>query len=156
MAQMTGGKWTYLMVALIGGIAGGAIGGRWLAPRPAIAADTAPKSLAAQEIVLVDAQGHPHAELRLNQNFEPVMQMYDHAGKPRAAIGFGKDQDVGLLFSDDTGATRLIMGVSGDNIPAVRLFDEHGRQRALIGVDSQGEAALDFYDSNGKLLRELP
>ncbi len=156
MAQTTGGKWTFLMVALLGGIAGGAIGSRWLAPRPAIASDTAPKSLAAQEILLVDAHGRTHAALRLDSDFEPVLQMYGHSGKSRVALGFGKERNLGLLFTDDAGVTRVIIGVTNDDVPAVRLFDQHGRQRALFGVDSGGESALDFYDGNGRLLRELP
>jgi hypothetical protein len=156
MARLIGREWYYLVAALVAGIFGGALGSRLYSVGPAVAAESVPKTLAAQEIVLVDAAGHRHAVIRLNDEALPVFQMFDHEGKPRIAIGFGKDAEAGLLLSDDKAKTRIVIGITSDAVPAVRLFDDAGHPRALLGVDTQGEAALDFYEANGKLLRELP
>ncbi len=70
-------------MALAGGLIGGALANRLAAAMPALAADTPAKSLAAQEILLVDAKGKPHASLHLNKDGLPLFQMYDAEGKTR-------------------------------------------------------------------------
>ncbi|MBF6560611.1 MAG: hypothetical protein IVW56_09990 [Candidatus Binataceae bacterium] len=156
MARLVGKEWLYLAMALVGGIFGGVLGSRLWIASPAVAAESAPKTIAAQEIVLVDAAGKRHAALSLNGDAQPVFQMFDHGGKTRIEIGFGKDGDIGLALSDDRGKTRIALGISNEGVPALKLFDGANQPRALLGVDSQGESALDFYESGGKLLRELP
>ena len=156
MARLVGKEWLYLAMALVGGIFGGMLGSRLWIASPAVAAESAPKTIAAQEIVLVDAAGKRHAALSLNSDAQPVFQMFDHGGKTRIEIGFGKAGDTGLALSDDQGKTRIALGISNEGVPALKLFDGANQPRALLGVDSQGDSALDFYESGGKLLRELP
>jgi hypothetical protein len=148
----------YVIVALIGGLIGGAFANRLAAAIPALAADSpAPaKSLAAQEIVLVDAKGKPQASLHLNGDGLPVLTMYDGAGKSRIGIGFAKDGTVGVDINDKKGAQRALLSVNDDDIPALRLYDGTATPRVLLGVDIEGDSAVDFYDHDGKVLRELP
>lgn len=149
-------QWLYVVVALAGGMLGGALTNRLAAALPALAADTPVKSLAAQQILLVDARGKTHASLHLNPEGMPVLQMYDLAGKNRVGIGFAKDGTVGMDLGDQKGIQRVLLGVTDDGVPTLRLYDDTARVRMLLGVDSQGNSALDFYEHDGKLLRELP
>ncbi len=148
--------WLNLVLALIGGLLGGALANRLAAAVPAGAADAPAKSIAAQQILLVDARGKPHASLHLNDDGMPVFQMYDLAGKNRLGIGFAKDGTAGLDIADQKGTQRVFLSVSDDGVPALRLYDDTARPRLLLGVDNQGNSAIDFYESDGKLLRELP
>src|SRR5271167_2233232 len=77
-------EWLYLVIALVGGIIGGAVSNRLTAAVPAVAAQvpgavaaTPAKAIAAQEITLVDAKGKPRAMLQLNDDGLPVFRMYD-------------------------------------------------------------------------------
>lgn len=151
-SKPVGWQWLYVLVALVGGLIGGALANRLAVAMPAVAADTPAKSLAAQEILLVDARGKPHASLHLSDDGLPVFQMYDKAGKNRLGLGFAKDGTVGLDLADQ----RVLLSVSDEGIPALRLYDDTARPRTLLGVDSQGYSAMDFYEHDGKLLRELP
>jgi len=151
-----GKPWLNVLVALVGGLIGGALANRLTAPIPAVAADVPAKSIAAQEILLVDARGKPHASLHLNEDGMPAFQMFDLAGKNRIGIGFAKDGTAGLDIADQKGIERVLLSVTDDGVPALRLYDNTARPRLLFGVDSQGNSAIDFYDSDGKLLRELP
>ena len=148
--------WLNFILVLAGGLLGGALANRLATARPAAAADTAPKSIAAQQILLVDAHGKPHASLHLNADGMPVFQMYDLAGKDRLGIGFARDGTAGLDIADQKGTRRVFLSVSDEGVPALRLYDNIARPRLLLGVDSQGNSAIDFYESDGKLLRELP
>jgi len=148
--------WLNVIVALVGGLIGGALTNRLSVAIPAVAADTPARSLAAQEILLVDARGRPHASLHLNDDGLPLLQMYDLAGKNRIGIGFAKDGTAGVDFGDHNGTERVLLSVSDDGIPALRLYDASAKLRLLLGVDSQGNSAIDFYENDGKLLRELP
>lgn len=155
MIRITGKEWLYLTVALFGGMLGGAISSR-IHSGAALASDAPVKRIAAQEIVLVDGAGNTRAQLHLNDDAQPVLEMMDHAGKIRAGLGFvGLDQ-IALRMADHSGAMRIDLEISTDQFPMLRLLDTQMRPRALLGVDSDGDPALDLYDSSGKVMRELP
>jgi hypothetical protein len=155
-SKLAGRQWLVVIMALTGGLIGGASANRLAAAIPALAAESPAKSLAAQQILLVDARGKTHASLHLNDDGMPVLQMYDHAGKNRIGIGFAKDGTAGMDLGDHKGIQRVLLGVSDDGVPTLRLYDDSAKPRMLLGVDSQGNSALDFYEHDGKLLRELP
>jgi hypothetical protein len=155
-SELPAKQWLFALLALAGGMLGGALTNRLAAALPAFAAEVPAKSLAAQEILLVDAHGKTHASLHLNPEGMPVLQMYDLAGKNRLGVGFAKDGTVGMDLGDQKGVQRVLLGVSDDGVPTLRLYDDGARVRMLLGVDSQGNSALDFYEHDGKLLRELP
>ena len=145
----------YVVVALVGGILGGLAGGR-LGSTATIAAQAPQKTVAAQELLLVDAKGNTRGALRLNQDGEPNLALYAHDGKLRAAFEITNEDGLAFRLADSSGTTRISLTINSDEIPALRLFDAQTRPRALMGVDPQGESALDFYSQQGKLLRELP
>lgn len=149
-------EWLYGALALTGGVLGGLASGKLSATAGATLAQVPPRTVAAQEIVLVDAKGRTRGALGLNKNGDPSLSIYDHHGTLRSALQISEAEGLGFKFFDTSGALRISLIINTDQIPAIRLFDSHNRPRALLGVDPEGEAALDFYSEEGKLLRELP
>jgi hypothetical protein len=155
MILMLRKEWLYALMALVGGIIGGMCGNRiWESP-PAFAAERAPRTVSAQQFILVDAHGKERGSLALNSRGEPSLELYDTSGKARDVFGVSGDNP-DLRLNDAHGTTRVLLSINSDDVPALRLYDAQGRPRTLLGVDNQGEPALDFYSDNGKLLRELP
>jgi hypothetical protein len=149
-------EWLYLIVALIGGMIGGALANRFALATRAFASDTPVKSIAAQEILLVDVKGKTRASLHLNADGFPVLNMFDNTDKNRLGMGFAKGGIVGMDLADPKGTQRVLLSVGGESVPALRFFDDLGRLRLLAGIDGQGDPSLEFYDHDGKLMRELP
>jgi hypothetical protein len=154
---MTRPQWLYAMLALTGGVLGGFASGKLTSSTAAATIAQVPqRTLAAQEILLVDAKGRTRGALSLSKDGDGGLSLYDHQGKLRTALAINQAEGLGLKLFDTTGALRLSLIINPDQIPAVRLFDSQHRPRALFGVDPEGEAALDFYSQEGRLLRELP
>jgi len=149
-------EWLYAMLALGAGIAGGMLGSRLNEAVAAAAVETAPKSLAAHEILLIGPNGRPRAALRMTKSGEPSLEFFDHAGQARIALDIGSDENPGMRIYDLKRAMRIEVAVNADNVPTLRLFDAQSRPRALLGVDADGEAGMNFYSNSGRILRELP
>jgi hypothetical protein len=149
-------EWFYASLALAAGIAGGMVGGRLNLDGVGVAAEAAPKSLAAQQILLIGPNGKVRAALRMTKGGEPSLEFYDHAGQMRLALDIGADENPGLRLYDMKRALRLEVGINSDNVPALKVFDDQSRPRALLGVDADGEAGMNFYSGDGRILRELP
>jgi hypothetical protein len=147
-------EWLYAILALCGGIFGGFASSKLTST--AGAAVVAQRSIAAQQILLIDPKGNARGTLSLNKEGDGSFSLYDHKGKLRAALEISDAEGLGLKFFDTAGALRLSLIINPERIPALRLFDSQRRPRALFGVDPEGDAALDFYSEEGKLLRELP
>jgi hypothetical protein len=154
---MTRRHWLYAILALTGGVLGGFASGKLSnASAGATISQVPQRTIAAQEIVLVDARGHTRGALSLNKDGDGGFFFYDHRDKLRAALEISDDEGLGLKLFDRSGVLRISLLINADQIPAVRLYGSQHRPRALLGVDPEGEAALDFYSQEGKLLRELP
>jgi len=149
-------EWLYAVLALTGGMLGGYASGKLSSMAGAAIAQLPQRTMAAQEIVLVDRKGQMRGTLGVNKRGDAGFSIYDHQGKPRTALEISEAEGLGLKLFDTTGALRLSLTINTDQIPALRLFDSQHRPRVLLGVDPDGEAALDFYSQEGKLLRELP
>jgi hypothetical protein len=147
-------EWFYALLALAGGIIGGLAGSKLTST--AGAAVVPQRTVAAQEILLIDAKGKTRGALSLNKEGNAGLSLYDHQGRLRTALDISDAEGLGFKLFDTTGTLRLSLIINPDKIPALRLFDSQRRPRALLGVDPEGEAALDFYSEEGKLLRELP
>lgn len=96
-------RWHYalhLVVVLIGSIAGGTLGGWWMATPPAVAQK--PNGLHAEEFLLLD------------QN-----------GKARAGLGLDRNGEVGLILTSRDGNKKLAL--SPDEASAIKLTDRSGR-----------------------------
>jgi hypothetical protein len=148
--------WFYVVLALAGGVLGGLAGGKLSSTAVAIVIQAPPRTVTAQEVLLVDAKGNARAVLRLNEIGDPGLSLYDHRGKLRTALQISDNEGLGFQLFDSSGELRISLIINADQIPALRLFDSRRRPRALFGVDPEGEPALDFYSQDGKLLRELP
>jgi hypothetical protein len=146
----------YGLLALAGGVLGGLASGKISSTAGATLAQSQLRSMAAQEIILVDAKGQRRGALILNKDGDPSLSLYDHQGTLRSALDLSNADGLGFKLFDASGALRISLMINTDQIPAIRLFDSHHRPRTLLGVDPEGEAALDFYSEEGKLLRELP
>lgn len=146
----------YAVLALTGGIIGGFASSKMSSTAVASIAQISQPTIAAQQILLLDAKGNTRCALTLNKEGDPAFSMYDHGGKLRTALKVNDDEGVGFDLFDTTGALRISMSINSNQIPALRMFDAQHHQRALLGVDPEGEAALDFYSQEDKLLRELP
>jgi hypothetical protein len=149
-------EWLYGVLALIAGVFGGYASGKFSATARAAVVQLRQRTVAAQEIVLIDAKGQVRGTLGVNQNGDAGLSFYDHHGKRRTALEISDAEGLWFKLFDTTGALRLALTINSDQIPALRLFDSQRHPRVLLGVDPDGEAALDFYSQEGKLLRELP
>jgi hypothetical protein len=149
-------EWLYVVLALAAGVVGGMLGRRLNGAAAVVASESAPKTLAAQEILLTGSNGKVRAALHMTKNGEPSLELFDHAGQTRIVLDIGPDETPGMRFYDLKRAMRLKAEVSSENVPTLRFFDEQSRLRALFGVDAEGEAAMSFYSTTGRILRELP
>lgn len=146
----------YALLVLIGGVIGGYASGKVGSTAGASVEQLPQRTLAAQEIRLVDAKGNMRGMLGVNKDGDPRISLFDSHGKLRTALEISDAQGLAFDLLDPTGTVRLSLIINIDRIPALRLFDSQHRPRVLLGVDPEGEAALDFYSEEGKLLRELP
>jgi hypothetical protein len=148
-------EWLYAVLALTGGALGG-LASTKLASTAGASVQVPQRTIAAQEIQLVDPKGNTRGTLNVNKDGDAGFSFYDHQGKLRTALEISDADGLGFKLFDATGALRLSLIINPDEIPALRLYDSQHRPRVLLGVDPEGEAALDFYSQEGKLLRELP
>ena len=149
-------EWLYAVLALVGGVFGGAAGNYLWSGAAAIAAQEPARIIAAQQLQLVDRAGKAHASLYLNGSGQPSFDLYDTNGKTRTGLGIDPDGNWGFKLLDTKGTLRITATINAEDIATFRLFDSQARMRALFGVDNSGEPALDFYTGDGRLLRELP
>jgi hypothetical protein len=149
-------EWWYALLALTAGVLGGVTSNKLISMAGAAVAPISQRTVAAQQILLVDAKGNTRGALNLSKDGDPGVSLYDRHGRLRTALEMSDADGLGLKLFDTTGALRLALTINIDQIPAVKLFDAQHHPRALMGVDPDGEAALDFYSQEGKLLRELP
>jgi hypothetical protein len=157
VAAMNRKEWLYAMMALLGGIVGGALGNHLWSAASAVAAEAPAHSIAAERILLVDSRGKTRAALFVDdKSHQPNFELYDDGEKKRFRIGLGDRGGAALGFLDPKGTVRIALTLSSEDILALRMFDSKAQLRTLFGVDSGGEPALDFYTAEGRLLRELP
>jgi hypothetical protein len=149
-------EWLYAVLALTGGVFGGYASAKLSSTASAAVIQAPQRTVAAQEIMLVDAKGHMRGTLGVTRDGDAGLSFYDHQGRLRTALEISDAEGLGFKLFDTTGTLRLSLIINTDRIPALRLFDSQHRPRVLLGVDPDGEAALDFYSQEGKLLRELP
>ena len=170
--------WLYAMLALVGGIFGGALSGH-IFPREAEAAARAARVLKAEKFVLVDRDGTQRGVIQVNSRGVADVALNDRSGRLRGAFRVGAEGGTAIGFYDQHGAKRVILGetpsgrnglaiygssgrqiagftVAEDNQSSVTLYDPaSGRARVGLGVAATGEPALVLFDQNGRDRAEL-
>ena len=170
--------WLYAILALIGGVFGGALSGH-LFPRDAEAA-RAMRELRAEKFVLIDHDGRQRGEFRVGADGGSAVVFYDQNGARRVVLGeapngrnglaiygSGGRQMAGFTVADDnqssvtlydptSGRARVGLGVAVNGEPALVLFDQGGRDRAELHVTVTGKPGLALADESGKTMAGLP
>ena len=170
--------WLYAVLALVGGVFGGALSGH-LFPREAEASAHAARELRAQKFVLVGRDGAERGVIEVNSRGIADIALNDQSGRLRAEFRVGAENGSALGFYDQNGNRRVIIGetpngrvgvaiyspngrqmagftVADDNQSSVTLYDPaSGRARVGLGVAASGIPALVLFDQNGRDRAEL-
>ena len=114
--------YTWGLLALVGVLLAGDVAVRCVRAEPP---QTTPKSIAAQEFRLTDAQGNT-----------------------RATFGPRPDGSAGLTFVDKQGKRRATMGVTDAGESSIVFYDTNGKIRADLAVLPDGNAGLLLLDKS--------
>jgi hypothetical protein len=130
-----------------------------------------PKSLAVQNLAIVDGDGHTRLQLWVSET-GPVANFFDSQDRRRIAIGFAKDGPALVLYNEATKpiAALLQMDKGGpllklstkdggpatqigvwDDLPEVQLFDKAMHPRATMYLGRSG-AGFQLVDDQRRLL----
>jgi hypothetical protein len=174
--------WLYGVLALTGGILGGAIASRVM-PADGLALASSHgmhsmKEVKAQKFVLEDTDGTDRGIIQVNSRGFATVELDDASGRDRAEFRVASEGNSSITFYDENGAKRVQLGSSpgrdglalyassgrqlatftaaDDNQSSVTLYDpNHGVARIGLGVAASGEPALALYDENGRDRAEL-
>lgn len=151
-------RWSNLIMALAGGVAGAMVAGTglpgWL--WPAATADAATHhhahAIEAGEFVLVDRMGTKRAVLEMVRG-EPLLDFYGPDGKTvRASVGVDMKGTARARFFSSTGIPQAAIGVTGEGRSGVALLDRLQHLRATFDVAIGGEPTLRLYDEKSARL----
>jgi hypothetical protein len=147
--------WLYAILALVGGVFGGALSGH-IFPRDAEAAARAARVLKAERFVLVDRDGNERGVIQVDAKNSAAMGFYDQKGNKRVILGETADGRDGLAIFGTNGQQMAGFTVAEDNQSSVTLYDPaNGRARVGLGVAASGEPALVLFDKNGRDRAEM-
>jgi len=124
-----------LVLVVVSGLAGGALG-RWLLPgRAAFAGEEALQVVTAREFRLVDEEGKLRARLGWGNEGVPGLSFYDAAGEERVVLVAGEDH-AALGFNDATGKPRASLA-GGEFGFGLSLNDATGRPRVWLALEKE-------------------
>ena len=148
-------QWLYAILALVGGVFGGALSGH-IFPREAEAAAGAARVLKAEKFVLVDRDGKERGVIQVDAENGAGIGFYDHDGNKRVILGAAPNGRNGLAIYGRNGREMAGFTVTEDNQSSVTLYDPaNGRARVGLGVAASGEPALVLFDKNGRDRAEM-
>lgn len=171
--------WLYGVLALTGGILGGAIASR-VAPVEglALASSHAAREIRAEKFVLIGPDGTERGDIQVTARGIADVELNDGQGRDRAEFHVGADGTSAVSFYDEVGVKRVVLGntagrdglaiyasngrqlasfaVAEDNQSSVTLYDPNtGVARVGLGVAANGEPALALFDQKGHDRAEL-
>jgi hypothetical protein len=147
--------WLYAILALVGGVFGGALSGH-LFPGDAEAAARAARVLKAEKFVLVDHDGNQRGVIQVDAENGAAIGFYDQNGNKRVILGETPHGRNGLAIYGTNGRQMAGFTVAGDNQSSVTLYDPaNGRARVGLGVAATGEPALVLFDQKGRDRAEM-
>ena len=120
------------LLALAGGLAGGAVSGWLFTGEPAFAAKASDhaKILRAEKFELVDSGGHGHASLEMQPDGNPALILFDADHNVHAVLDMTGGGNPQLFLSDTKRKMRTIFGLANDGSPFLHLKDAN---RQVIG-----------------------
>lgn len=112
----------------------------WLVAGPRLEAQdpgkaARPRSVAAEQFLVVDAAGGTRAELGMAKD-GPLLRLLDGAGRSRAELAVGKDGPFSVL-QDEHGRPRISLGLRPEG-SVLRLDDANGHLRMAFGLRPEG------------------
>jgi hypothetical protein len=114
-------------VAVMTGLAGGAVSSWLLTGKPAFAQKTTPheKVIQAEKFELVDKEGHEHGSLAISPDGNPAFVLYDVDHHSRVVLDLMANGNARLFLSDQEGKIRSVLGLQIDGSPFLHLKDEN-------------------------------
>lgn len=141
-AMLSGASlWAVAGVAILSGLAGGAIAARLFAAPP-VAAQAVPRLVTADTFMLQDRAGRARVVITSLADGRTGVAFLDEQGQPRAGLGFEATGQPGLAFLDEHGTPRAAFGLRVDGTPALSLFDQDGIARVELSVGADGAAQV--------------
>ncbi|HWF59996.1 MAG TPA: hypothetical protein VN666_06775 [Nitrospira sp.] len=150
--------WTFLAVAAVAGLLGGAASVHLLGAHSAIADDSSKRPLVinAEAFQVVDKEGKPLAHLGkgASKNKISVMLGYEES-KARAVLGTLPDGSAALaIIGPDGQSTSLSWDAGG--VMGLMFFDKRNTRRMALTTGTEGSPSLTFYDNVGKVVWKAP
>ncbi|MFH0845068.1 MAG: hypothetical protein V1930_06290 [Pseudomonadota bacterium] len=172
-----------LALALVGGLLGGGLSGRFLSvkPVPARKDPILKKIIVANEFHLVDEGEKDRWVLALSKEGEPSITFINKNGWAPMAMGINRDgipyfnmipqpfdtEGPSFIMMDSYQRKRAILGLRGSGEPYLSLLDHNGQVRAVLGsVEFTNEltgssekrpcSSLVLFDEQGRIIWSAP
>lgn len=149
--------WLYGILALTGGILGGAIASR-LAPAEGLARASSHgmhsmKEVKAQKFVLEDSDGTDRGIIQVNSRGFAGIELDDASGRDRAEFHVSSEGTASITFYDADGSKRVQLGSTPEGRDGLAIFASGGRQLASFSVSEDNQSSVTLYDPNTGVAR---
>ena len=152
-----------LVLALIAGLVGGAISGRFIVGDPVNAQETPKRAkIIEAELVqatgfqVIDKNGTPRAHLGTRPDGSKTSLMIGYEkGQPIAMISTLPDGSVSVGIAGPDGRNSMLSWDVGGRM-GLTLFDKNQKIRSEISLGLDGSPTMIFRDNNGKIFYKAP
>jgi hypothetical protein len=148
-------QWLYAILALVGGVFGGALSGHLFPPRDAEAAAErvarvraahAAGVVKATKFVLVDRDGTERGVIEVNSRGIADIALNDQSGRRRGEFRVGAEGGGAIGFYDRNGDKRVILGETPNGRDGLAIYGTSGRQMAGFTVAEDNQSSVTLYD----------
>ncbi len=149
-------SWLTVIVALIGGLIGGAAATILGASNAfALRHGHHARTVEAEKFVLLGPNGDQRGVMRVSDKGTAALYFVDADGKERAEFRVAADGRSSVGFYDNTGRRRVIVGegVGAGDQSGIGVFSADGAQIASLSSLNEGQVSLTLYDSKTGLAR---
>jgi hypothetical protein len=146
--------WLYGVLALAGGIMGGAIASR-VAPAEglALASPHTARVIRAEKFVLVGPDGTERGAIKVTARGIADVELNDGQGRDRAEFRVGADGTSAVSFYDEQGVRRIVLGNTPTGRDGLVIFAPSGRQLASFAAADDNQSSVTLYDPNTGVAR---
>ena len=148
-------QWLYAILALVGGVFGGALSGQ-LFPHDAEAAPSHRVArvmaahgagvLKATKFVLVGRDGTERGVIDVNSLGVAEVALNDEQGRRRGEFRVGADGGNSIGFYDENGNRRVTLGETPSGRNGMAIYGTSGRQMAGLTVSDDNQSSITLYD----------